>query len=130
MSDITNFNDQETILMKIYTWQVLIESVIRGFLSFSVFFIVLAVRKRKEFFLWMIPLQLAINNVLNTFLVAGALINGYADPDAYAEDHLVLLYVANATVVFAHWLFSAQYLQTSLILPKLFETSRLSFQLD
>ena len=56
--------------------------------------------------------------------------NGYSDPEIYAAQHVTLLNIANATCVISHWIFSAQYLQTSLILPRLFENSRLSFQLE
>ena len=41
MSDITNLDDRKVILMRIYTWQILIESILRGLLSLYVLFVVL-----------------------------------------------------------------------------------------
>ena len=107
MSDITKLNDRIDVLMKVYTWQVLVESILRGILSLSVFFIVLVRRNRKELFLWMIPLQLIINNALNSFLAAGTLLSGSDDVDTFAIKHYVILSIANASFGVAHWIFSA-----------------------
>ena len=128
MSDITELKQKTDDLLKCYVWQMIIESIIRGSLSLIVLFIVVFVRKRRELFLWMIPLLFAVNNILNTYLA----INVKPDFSAISEQdyNQVVLQVANAAFVFAHWVFGSQYLQTSFILPKCFENSHLNLSLE
>ena len=99
--------------MLVYSWQIIVESIIRGLIALYVFIVVLIFRKRKEAFLWLIPLTLVVNNVMNTYLAIGALSNGIANADKFAEVGSigrVVLYIGNASFVIAHWIFSAQYL--------------------
>ena len=113
MSDIASLNDHINQLFLLYTWQIIIESIIRGLIALYVFITVLVFRKRREAFLWLIPLALVINNVMNTSLAIGAVMHGYKPVDYFAIEtttRRVILYIGNASFVIAHWIFSAQYL--------------------
>ena len=86
----------------------IIESTCRGLFSLAVFLIVVIFRKRKELFLWFIPLLLIFNNAFNTFLACDTLKTDLLDePDmTWTHDHLIILLIANGTFVFAHWIFT------------------------
>ena len=81
MSEIASLNDHTNQLLLVYTWQIIIESIIRGLIALYVFITVLVFRKRKEAFLWLIPLVLVVNNVMNTSLAIGAVMHGFKDAD-------------------------------------------------
>ena len=70
MNDITSLQRDTATLTRIFGWQVLIESILRGVFSVIIFYIVLVKRKRRELFLWMVPLLFFFNNALNSYLAA------------------------------------------------------------
>ena len=107
MNDITSLKRDTATLMKIFGWQVLIESIFRGILSMIIFYIVLVKRKRRELFLWMVPLFLFLNNSLNIYLAMLAFKKGSFEVHKFIGTTLIILFISNGTFVAAHWIFSA-----------------------
>ena len=97
-----------------------------------VLIIVLFVRKRKEIFFWSIPALFIISNFLNMIPAVQLVMRGIDDNfDDFSFAHWpILLQVANSAFLLAHWVFSVQYLQTSLVLPKIFQSNHLKLQLE
>ena len=113
MSDITELQEKTESLQKVYLWQIIIESTLRGIFSLIVLLLVVFKYKRKELFLWMIPVMLIINNALNIFLCIKFLKQepDYDTMDIYAaENWIIILQIANGSFIVAHWIFGAQYL--------------------
>ena len=107
MNDITSLKRDTATLTIIFSWQVLIESILRGILSMIIFYIILVKRKRRELFLWMVPIFLFFNNALNSYLAVRAFHKKVLHPKAYIGVELIILLIANGFFVGAHWIFSA-----------------------
>ena len=97
-----------------------------------VLYITVVSRKRKEAFIILTPLLMLIGSIANAtgcylILQAGTDIDNLPQYDIATT---LIFMVYNFCLMMSHQVFSAQYLKTSLILPKLFDHAKLEYVLQ
>ena len=109
--------------------QFLVTSVILAAVDLVVLYIVVVLRKRKEIFIILTPLLMffgSIANAIGCYLI----LQGNRDIDdlpEYDEATSIIFMIYNFCQMMSNQVFSAQYLRTSLILPKLFDQAKLEY---
>ena len=111
--------------------QWMIYSIIQVFVDIIVLITVICCRKRREAFIILTPLLMLIGN---TCAAVGCYIMLAAEDDLenmpmYQKNTKIIFAVFNFTLMMSHQVFGAQYLGTSLILPKLFDHAKLEWLL-
>ena len=105
-------------------YQGLINNPILLVFSLCVLYKILFVRQRRELFLVLIPILLTIQSLWWFIDSLGQLTWGL---DYYK--YLVIGDITNGLYALGHWIFAAQYLRTSLLLPEMFKQSLLKVQM-
>ena len=107
--------------------QFFVTCLIQALADLIVLYIAVIKRKRKEMFIILTPLLMLVGNLANAvgcylILKAGRDIDNLP---SYDEATSLIFMVYNFCQMMSHQIFSAQYLRTSLILPKLFDQAKL-----
>ena len=99
------------------------EGTILAILDLAVFILVVVWRRRCSRMLVVVPLSFLIANCLIVFAVLEFYSVQYDGTDPFQKFNPTPFALSNFFMLVGEWLFSSQYLHTSLILPKLFTDS-------
>ena len=121
--DKIQFYQQRVDILEHLLWyQGVINNPILIALSIYTLHQILCVRRRREIFLVLIPILFCINSLWWFYDSLGQLVWNL-DFDGY----FIYDSIAIGLYSLSHWVFAAQYLRTSLLLPMLFKQSLLKF---
>ena len=103
-----------------FVWVGLGQNIIIVLAGILTIVIVYIFRRRSELFFIVTPLLFAISCALGLTQAIAQLYQWYPLDDRESNLSLAFDGCAQSLDLMAHWIFSAQYLKTSLVLPKLF----------
>ena len=122
--EIEFYKARQRTLVQMMHYQGIINNPILLMLSLYVLFKILCVRQRKEMFLVVIPILLIIQSLWWSIENLGQLFFGLI-----YENYIVVDSIVDGLYSFSHWIFAAQYLRTSFLLPEMFKQSLLKVQM-